>query len=170
MLRQQIYEVFTQFEEQCGELYLELSVRFAANPELSWFWVDMAMEEKQHAGMLYHCSITGMLSNQLPSSEQIMQLAGLFKRLRQRVRAPGLTVDDAFGIAIDLESCEINDIYNNLTAKIIGPSYVLRKKIELASSNHLEKLKTAATRFGVSPSMTQRLESLLANQQVGLPM
>ena len=166
MLRQQIYEVCTEFEEQCGELYLELSVRFSANPELSWFWVDMAMEEKQHAGMLYHCGITGMLSNQLPSSEQIMQLAGLFKRLRQKVRAPGLTVDDAFGIAIELESCELNDIYNNLTARIIGPAHVLRKKIELASSNHLEKLKTAATRFGVSASTVERLDVLAANQPV----
>jgi len=129
--------------------------------------VDMAMEEKQHAGMLYHCSITGMLSNQLPSSQQIMQLAGLFKRLRQKVRASSLTVDDAFGIAIDLESCEINDIYNDLTAKIIGPTYVLRKKIELASSNHLEKLKSAATRFGVSASILERLELLQAGQPVG---
>ena len=47
--------------------HLELSVRFFDNPELSWFWVDMAMEEKQHTSMLQHCREAGVFASERPA-------------------------------------------------------------------------------------------------------
>src|SRR5690348_13776581 len=121
MLADQLYELFVAFEERAADLYLDLSVRFVKNPGLSWFWVEMAMEEKQHAGMLQYCCETGMLSARLPDSEQIMRLGALFKKLGEKVMSPDLTVDEAFEVAIELENSEINSIYENLTANMDGP-------------------------------------------------
>ena len=160
MIPHQLYEVFISFEERSADLYLDLSVRFVADVELSWFWVEMAMEEKQHAGMLQYCKETGMFSNRLPGEENIQDLAGLFRRLGKKVAEPDLSIDDAFAVAIDLESSEINEIYRNLTQHIEGPSYVVRKKIELSMENHFERLKNSAQRFGVSSAIRERLNRL----------
>ena len=157
MIPQQLYDVFISFEERSADLYLDLSVRFLDNPELSWFWVEMAMEEKQHAGMLQYCKETGMFAHDLPDSEPIQRLAGLFKRLASKAAEPTLTIDDAFAIAVELEASEINDIYRNLTAHIDGPWHVVRKKIELSEENHFEHLKKSARQFGVSSRIIEQL-------------
>ena len=160
MIPQQLYDVFISFEERSADLYLDLSVRFLENLELSWFWVEMAMEEKQHAGMLQYCKETGMFAHALPDSEPIQRLAGLFKRLSQKAAEPNLTIDDAFTIAVELEASEINEIYRNLTAHIEGPWYVLQKKLELSEDKHFERLKKSARQFGVSPRIIERLSTV----------
>lgn len=70
----EVYEGFVRFEERSAELYLDLSVRFADTLEVRWFWVEMAMEEKQHAGMLQHCREAGVFANELPGEDQITKL------------------------------------------------------------------------------------------------
>jgi hypothetical protein len=156
----QIYDGFIRFEERSAEIYLELSVRFLHNIDLSWFWVEMAMEEKQHAGLLQYCRETGICATQLPNREQILNLKALFDGLQLRVADPHLDTDSAFEIAIILESSEINDIYKNLTDPIEGPWYVLRKKIDLSVGKHFDRLEEAARRFNASPAIQQRLATL----------
>ena len=160
MKTQQIYDGFIRFEERSAEIYLELSVRFLDDIDLSWFWVEMAMEEKQHAGLLQYCRETGIFATQLPGREQILNLKALFDDLEARVTDRKLDIDGAFEIAIILESSEINDIYKNLTEPIEGPWYVLRKKIDLSVRNHFEKLEASARRFNTSPELQQRLAAL----------
>ena len=156
-----IYEGFIGFEERSAKLYLDLSVVFYDNPEFRWFWVDMAMEEKQHAGMLHHCREAGVYASELPGKDEIQRLNSLFHELEARLAAPDLAVDDAFDMAIQLESSEINDIYSRLTAPIEGPAYVMRKKMELSVASHFERLRTASITFGASDEIQTRLEQLL---------
>lgn len=156
----QIYAGFIRFEERSAEIYLELAVRFLHDVDLSWFWVEMAMEEKQHAGLLQYCRETGICASQLPNRKQILNLKTLYDDLEVRIADPGLDVDRAFEIAIILESSEINEIYKTLTAPIEGPWYVLRKKIDLSVGNHFEKLEEAARRFNASPDVQKRLVKL----------
>lgn len=158
-----IYEGFIGFEERSAELYLELSVRFVDNPALRWFWVEMAMEEKQHAGMLQHCREAGVFSGELPDQKQIERLDSLYRHLEARIAAPDLTLDDAFDAAIRLESSEINDVYSKLTAPIEGPAHVMRKKMELSVASHFEKLYDAAQTFGASAETQARLARLLSS-------
>jgi len=155
-----MYEGFIRLEERSAEIYLELSVRFLHDIDLSWFWVEMAMEEKQHAGLLQYCLETGIYAAQLPSKDQILALKILFEDLESRVADPSLRLDGAFEIAIILEASEINEIYKTLTAPIEGPWYVLRKKIDLSVGNHFEKLAAAARRFGASAHIQKRLTTL----------
>jgi hypothetical protein len=156
-----IYDGFIALEERSAALYLELSIRFFDNPELSWFWVEMAMEEKQHAGMLQHCREGRVFAPQLPDKDQIQRLQSLFQRLEARTNAPGLSLADAFEIAIELESSEINDIYSRLTAPIQGPAHVMRKKMELSVASHCERLQHAGSKFNASAAIQTRLAGLL---------
>ena len=159
MIPQQLYDIFIGFEERSAEIYLNLAVKFAANRELSWFWVEMAMEEKQHAGMLHYCKDSRMFAADLPQTEEIQRLAAVFKALSTRVNAPDLTINEAFDVAITLESSEINEIYKNLTANVSGPWYVIRKKIELSAGNHFDKLRDAAAHFGISAEILSKLDN-----------
>ena len=158
-----VYDGFIRLEERSAALYLELSVHFFNNPELSWFWVEMAMEEKQHAGMLQHCREAGVFASDLPGRDQIQKLNALFRKLESRLSSPSLSLDDAFEMAIELESSEINDVYSRLTAPIHGPAHVMRKKIELSVAGHFDKLKEASSRFGVSVAIQTRLAQLLSH-------
>jgi hypothetical protein len=161
-----IYDGFISFEERSAALYLELSVRFFNSAELSWFWVQMAMEEKQHAGMLQHCREAGVFASELPGKDQIQKLSTLFQRLEARLAQPELKADDAFEMAIELESSEINDIYSQLTAPIEGPAHVMRKKMELSVAGHFERLQEAAARFDASPAVQRRLARLLSHSSL----
>ena len=169
MIPQQLYDVFISFEERSADFYLDLSVRFMDNVELSWFWVEMAMEEKQHAGLLQYCLETGICAAQLPGREQILHLKNLFEDLDRRVADASLSLDGAFEIAMLLEGSEINEIYKALTAPIEGPWYVLRKKIALSVGNHFEKLEEAARRFGASSEIQKRLSMLSSRASEEVP-
>jgi hypothetical protein len=159
----EVYDGFIQFEERSADLYLELSVRFMDNSGLRWFWVEMAMEEKQHAGMLQHCREAGVIAGDLPNQEQIDRIDNLYSKLEKRIAGPALTLNDAFDIAIRLESSEINDVYGRLTAPIEGPDHILRKKMELSVDTHFEKLYQASRTFGTSVETQMRLRRLLAS-------
>jgi rubrerythrin len=162
IMNAKVYDGFIRFEERSAALYLELSVRFFDNAELSWFWVEMAMEEKQHAGILQHCREAGVFAAQLPDKDQIQRLSTLFRQLEARLAATQLTLDDAFDMAIELESSEINDIYSRLTAPIQGPAHVMRKKVELSVAGHFERLRAAASKFQAAPTIQTRLAGLLS--------
>jgi rubrerythrin len=163
MKASKIYEGFIRFEERSATLYLELSVRFFDNRDLSWFWVEMAMEEKQHAGMLQHCCEAGVFASELPDKGEIQRLNSLFRQLETRLAEPKLTLDDAFDMAIELESSEINDIYSRLTAGIQGPAYIMRKKMELSLAGHFDRLQAAASQFNASRNIQARLAELLSH-------
>ena len=158
----EVYRGFIGFEERSAEFYLELSVRFADNAALRWFWIEMAMEEKQHAGMLEHCREVGVFAAELPGNTDINRLDTVYRKLETQIAAPDLTLDKAFDLAIRLESSEINDVFSKLTAPISGPAHVMRKKLELSLGGHFEKLYEAAKRFGTSPATQARLARLLA--------
>lgn len=144
-----MYDGFIAFEERSASLYLDMSAHFFSNPELSWFWVEMAMEEKQHAGMLQFCRDAHVFAADLPGKHSIQNLRRLFADLEKKARQGTLTMDEAFQIAATLEKSEINDIYSRLTAPITGPAHIMAKKMELSVDNHFERLCKAAERFGV---------------------
>ena len=158
-----VYNGFIGLEDRSAALYLELSVRFFDNPELSWFWVEMAMEEKQHAGMLQHCREAGVYAAELPNKEEIQRLNALFRRLESRLAEPELALNDAFEMALELETSEINDVYSRLTAPIQGPAYVMRKKMELSLAGHFDRLYDAASKFHASPAIQTQLANLLSH-------
>ena len=155
-----LYGQFIRCEDRSAQLYLDVSVHFYDQVEISWFWIELAMEEKQHAGMLQYCKETGMFASNLPTTEQIQRLAAMFKTLHGLVVSPGFDLDQAFDVAITIESSEINEIYDNLTSNLSGPWYVIRKKIELSICNHFEKLRHAAERFSASEAVRTRLDQL----------
>ena len=101
-----VYRRFVEFEEKAATIYLDLVSHFSQDPRLSSFWLDMAMQEKQHAGLLQFCLRNGLFASDLPDTAEIQKLAGFFKRLEKRATDPKLTAEEAFSLAIELEASE----------------------------------------------------------------
>ena len=145
------------FEERAAAIYLNFAKRFAKHPELSWFWLEMSMEERQHAVLLEFCGCEDLLGKNIPDRSTVHQLSNLMDRLEERADANKVSVDEAFLIATELEASEINGIYARLIGPVRGTLYILRKKIETLRPNHLQSLIRGARYFRVQPETMAKL-------------
>ena len=155
-----IYGDLIQCEDRSAELYLEFSVRFYDHVDVSWFWIELAMDEKQHAGLLQYCVDNTCFAEQLPSKRTITGLKRRLSRLETRASRDVLSIDDAFEIAIEIENSQMENLCQKLTAPIAGPPHVVQKKLDLSKKEHFSKLRAAAERFGASPAIRSRFEKL----------
>jgi len=155
---QSIYTQFCEFEERAAAIYLSFASRFSKDPDLSSFWLDMALHEKQHAGLLAFCLRENLFAPDLPDDAEIAKLAGFFEKLEQRGNHPALTKEEAFTMAIELESSEINSIYCHLTLPLHSSTYLLRRKIQASLPNHVDELLAAARKFGVAEATLRKLQ------------
>jgi hypothetical protein len=153
-----IYLDFIQCEDGFANLYLEMSVRFWDHSELSWFWIEMAMREKQRAGLLHHCLEKRVFAREMPNPVTLQLLARRLEELARRATEPGLTVDEAFDIAVQIETSEIEAIRAGLIQPIDGPFHILNKKREICES-YTPRLREAARNFAVSPSVQSKIAS-----------
>lgn len=149
-----------EFEERAASLYLTLARRFADNADLSWFWLQMSMEEKQHAQLLEFCGCEHLVAEGLPDNSTVQSLSRLLSSLEERVGQANLSVDEAFLIAAELEGSEINDVYAGVVRPIEGTWYIMRKKIETLVSDHVGTLVEAARKFGASTPTLARLAEI----------
>jgi hypothetical protein len=156
---QNTYQQFCEFEERAAALYLQLASRFSQDQNLCSFWLDLAMHEKQHAGLLEFCLREHLFAVDLPADNtEIEKLIGFFENLEKRARDPNLTLEEAFSMAIALEASEINAIYCHLTMPLDSSLYLLRRKIATSVPNHIVELIDAARKFGVGETDLQELD------------
>ena len=152
-----IYVDFMKCEDRSARLYFDLSIRFYDQVDISWFWIEMAMEEKQQAGLLQYCLEEKVFAEELPPMDTIIGLRRLLENLGTHAAHSALNIDDAFDIAIQIETCEMEDICERLTAPILSPPHVVQKKIDLFKKKPCEKLRSAAERFGACLAIQARL-------------
>jgi rubrerythrin len=155
-----VYRRFIEFEERAGEIYLQLASHFSQERQLSAFWLEMAMHEKQHAGLLQFCLLEGLFASDLPDSSEIQKLTDFFKRLEKRAADPKLTVDQAFVLAIELEASEVNGICGHLTSTLHRSMYLVRRKIATSLPEHIDELVVQARKFGVGNTAMKELNRL----------
>jgi hypothetical protein len=145
-----LYRKFTQFEEQAATIYFGMASHFCPqNPELSALWLDMGMQEKQHAGLLQFCVVEHLFAESEPTAEQMRKLEDMFRDLTRRAASPTLSIHEAFQIAAELESSEVNDAYSHLTTPLHDSMYMLKRKIAVSMPDHLERLLDEARKHRV---------------------
>jgi len=159
--KKNIYQRFIDFEERAARIYLRLASHFATiNPMLSATWFEMAMQEKQHAGLLQFCLTDGVFASDLPSETELRKYEGLFRRLERRAADSTLDVNGAFELALELEGSEVNAIYCHLTTPLHASSYLLKRKIVISPLAHVDELAVAGKKIGVAPRLQRKLDAL----------
>lgn len=146
-----LFDRFSEIEGLVAKIYFRFSHLFLDRPELRDFWWEMAKEEEQHAAILLACRevIEGYGEEVLDpgvtrekADELRETLLGLLAR-----GTPSLSVEEAFRIALEIESSEIDAIYGKLlqlggprvahTLQYLGvPASVQRQKLKAALKRH----------------------------------
>jgi hypothetical protein len=154
-----VYSQFIEFEERAAAIYLQFASHFSEDRQLSAFWLDMGMQEKQHAGLLQFCLVDRQFASDLPNRAEIQKIEALFKRLEKRAADPELRTEEAFAIAMELEASEINGIHRHLTTPLHSSIYLLRRKIATCL-DHVDEVIEAAGKFGLKNGAMKELERL----------
>jgi hypothetical protein len=155
------YLQFIELEDKAAAIYLRLASTFASKaPRMSGFWLDMAMEEKQHAVLLQFCVAEKWFAPQLPEESEIRKFYAQFREFERRATNRNLNSDAAFSLAAEMEGSEINAIYCHLTTPLHASAYLFKKKIATSPFDHIGHLATAGKRFKVAASTMKKLEGL----------
>lgn len=155
---------FAEIERLVAKIYYRFSHLFLSRPELRDFWWEMAREEEQHASILAACR--AMIANYEDETldpaingDKAEELAGRLNAFLRR-GIPSLAVEDAFKIALDIESSEIDVIYGKLL-QLGGPQIgKTMENLGVPASVQRQKLKAALRRFCSNPELLQAAERL----------
>ena len=160
-----MYQQFVNLEERAAAIYVQMASRFSPeDPELSSFWLEMAMQEKQHAGLLQFCIAEELYSPDLPPDKALQETGVLFDNLFKRASDPDLTASDSFHIAIQLETSEANAIYDRLTTPVHSSMYLLRRKVATMMPDHLGRLLIEARKCNIPQETLRELEGTASKQ------
>jgi len=155
---------FAEIERLVSKIYYRFSHLFLTRPELRDFWWEMAKEEEQHACILQACRalIENYEDETLDPNISRDKALELSLRLNSFLAqgSASLNVEEAFRIALDIESSEIDAIYSKLL-QLGGPQ--ISKTMEnlgVPASVQRQKLKAALRRFCSNPDLLNAAERL----------
>jgi hypothetical protein len=157
-------EDFAEIERLVAKIYFRFSHLFLAVPALRDFWWEMAKEEEQHACILHACRaiIENYDDEALDASISREKAQALSTKLNsfltEGIRS--LTIEEAFRIALDLESSELDAIYSKLL-QLGGPDIAkTMENLGVPASVQRQKLKAALRRFCTNPALLRAAEAL----------
>ena len=155
---------FAEIERLVSKIYYRFSHLFLTRPELRDFWWEMAREEEQHACILQACRV--LIENY--EDETLDPNISRDKALELSLRlnsflaqgSASLNVEEAFRIALDIESSEIDAIYSKLL-QLGGPQIgKTMENLGVPASVQRQKLKAALRRFCSNPDLLNAAERL----------
>jgi hypothetical protein len=157
-------ESFAEIERLAAKVYFRFSHLFLHHPELRDFWWQMAMDEEQHSSTLLACkemisNYTGVkldpAMNQDKANELKERIGTYLKRGTHSIR-----VEEAFKIALELETSELDVIYTKLL-RLGGPEVgKTLENLSVPASVQRQKLKSAILRFSEDPELRASVETL----------
>lgn len=144
-------EQFAEIEWLVSKIYFRFSHLFLDHPELRDFWWEMAKEEEQHGAILSACK--AMIENYEKetldpsiSRDKAEELRAWLLSYLSR-GTPSLGVEEAFRIALEIESSEIDAIYSKLL-QLGGPKIAkTMENLGVPASVQRQKLRSAIRRF-----------------------
>ncbi len=157
-------ERFAEIERLVAKIYFRFSHLFFGHPELRDFWWKMGMEEEQHSAILLACK--EMIKNY--DDEKLDPAVNREKaeEIRDEFAAylgkgtPSLGVEEAFKIALEIETSEIDAIYSKLV-QLGGPKIAqTMQNLGVPASVQRQKLKAVLRRFCSDPALLTAAERL----------
>jgi len=155
---------FAEIERLVSKIYYRFSHLFLTESELRDFWWEMAKEEEQHACILQACRalIENYEDETLDPNISRDKALELSLRLNSFLAqgSASLNVEEAFRIALDIESSEIDAIYSKLL-QLGGPQIgKTMENLGVPASVQRQKLKAALRRFCSNPDLLNAAERL----------
>lgn len=155
---------FAAIERLVSKIYYRFSHLFLSHPVLRDFWWGMAREEEQHACILNACR--AIIVNFEQETLDPMINADKARKLHERLEAflrrgtPTLSVEEAFKIALEIESSEVDVIYGKLL-QLGGPQIgKTMENLGVPASVQRRRLKAALHQFCSDPQLLHTADRL----------
>ncbi len=157
-------ERFAGIERLAAKVYFRFSHLFLHHADLREFWWQMAMDEEQHASVLLACkAIIENTPRELMDPSINQNLGDHFEAQLQAYLSKGtqsITVEKAFRIALEMETSELDVIYNKLLQSC-GPKVAqTMAKFGVQANVQRAKLKAAILHFSMEPKLRAAAEEL----------
>lgn len=157
-------EGFAEIERLVSKIYFRFSHLFLDQPALRDFWWHMALDEDQHASILLACKemVQNYEDETLDPSISKKRADELKAELQSYLSrgTPSIAVEEAFRIALEIETSEIDAIYSKLVS-LGGPKIgKTMENLGVPASVQRQKLKAALLRFCKDPQLLQAAEQL----------
>jgi len=157
-------EGFSEVERLVGKVYFRFSHLFMDQPELRDFWWEMARQEEQHALILLACKI--VIQNYEDEELDSSISRETAERLKEHIRnylsqgTPSISCEEAFKIALEIETSEIDVIYGKLL-QLGGPKIAQTlENLGVPAAVQRQKLKVAMKHFCSDPKLLAAAEQL----------
>ena len=157
-------EGFAAIERLAAKVYFRFSHLFLHHPELRDFWWQMALDEEQHASTLLACKelITNYQDEALDPGLGQKKADELKERINAYLRkgTRSITMEEAFKIALEMESSELDVIYGKLL-RLGGPKIARTLgNLIVPASVQRQRLKSAVLRFSADQELRAEVLAL----------
>ena len=148
----------SDLEQRVADIYSQFAGSLNDDRELSSFWLGMAEEEKHHGKILAAeraalevDSDTGYFMPEFPA--KLMEMDAFLKRVEEKARV-GVTKEEAFALALELEASELNTIYRDLVLMGRAAVKLMARHIDqsLALPKHQQDMLEGIKRFAPTGS------------------
>lgn len=162
----------SELEQRVADIYSQFAGSLNDDKELESFWLGMAEEEKHHGKILAAekaalevDSDTGYFMPEFPA--KLVEMDTLLKRVEEKARL-GITKDEAFALAMELEQSELDTIYRDLVLMGRAAVKLMARHLDqsLSLPKHQKNLLVGVQRFAPSDSIRQQAETWAKDNRV----
>ena len=160
-------------EQRVADIYSQFAGSLNDDRALASYWLGMAEEEKHHGKILAAekaalevDSDTGYFMPEF--SAKLMEMDAMLKRVEEQARI-GVTKDEAFTLALELEQSELNTIYRDLVLMGRAAVKLMARHMDesLSLPKHQQSLVDGVKRFQPSAAVQQQAEAWVAAHHMG---
>lgn len=165
MFMTEVLRQCSELEQRVADIYSQFAGSLNDDRDLESFWLGMAEEEKHHGKILAAeraalevDSDTGYFMPEFPA--KLAEMDALLKRVEEKARL-GVTKDEAFALALELEQSELNTIYRDLVLMGRAAVKLMARHMDqsLSLPAHQQGLVEGVRRFVPSGSVRQQAEA-----------
>jgi hypothetical protein len=158
--RETLYAKFEGFEEQIAHCYFLLHERFIANPPLAKFWVEAAMDELQHCSILRFCRERGLMADTNVEPKVAAHVEQLLDTVKGLTTDPDVSIEEAFYASLLMESSELEETYEKLTAGLKKDHPLLFEAVHSSLRSHHSAFADAAEQFSGDRGFAEAFRNL----------
>jgi len=144
-----LFKLAVEIEKEAANVYEKFSKVFAYMPQIFAFWSGMRDDELEHAttlqGISKSLSAEQLIS--LPDHALWNSVVDVRRMLGRDLTVSVENLDDAYELAHELESSEVNNIFKFLTSHYVA-SEEQEKLLDMQIVRHLKKLMDFSSNYG----------------------
>jgi hypothetical protein len=159
-------------EQRVADIYSQFGGSLNDDKELESYWLGMAEEEKHH-GKILAAEKAALEVDSDPGyfmpefSAKLMEMDALLKRVEEKARL-GVTKEEAFALALELEQSELNTIYRDLVLMGRAAVKLMARHLDesLSLRKHQQGLLEGIKRFAPDSPLRQEAEAWIAQHHM----